>query len=106
MSSESGRRRPPRLAATGLVPLVLLASLGCGLKGDPLPPIRPPEPAAEEVSAETEDPTEDSAEGEDEENAESEDEDPDADDSDGADGEPEAEDGDGEEDGSGAKGPA
>ncbi|MYA07715.1 MAG: hypothetical protein F4060_16850 [Holophagales bacterium] len=54
MSSEHGRRRPLRLAATGAVLLVLLASLGCGLKGDPLPPIRPPEPVAEEVPVETE----------------------------------------------------
>ncbi len=54
MSSEHGRRRPLRPAATGAAVLVLLASLGCGLKGDPLPPIRPAEPAAEEVSAEAE----------------------------------------------------
>lgn len=54
MSSESSWRRllPPRGPA--LVPLVLLASLGCGLKGDPLPPMRPPEPVPEEVPAETE----------------------------------------------------
>lgn len=81
MSSEPARRRPPRLAATGLVLLVLLASLGCGLKGDPLPPIRPPEPAAEEVPAEI-----------------------DAADEEGEDSEPEGEDSDGEEDGHRAQG--
>jgi len=81
MSSESGRRRPPRLAATGLVLLVLLASLGCGLKGDPLPPIRPPEPVAEEVPAEI-----------------------DAADEEGEDSEPEGEDSAGEEDGNRAQG--
>ena len=37
-----------------MVLLVLLASLGCGLKGDPLPPIRPPEPEAEADTAATE----------------------------------------------------
>ena len=82
MSSESGGRWPlrpgarlasrrvervptasasdARSAAFRLVPLalcvllVLPGTLACGLKGDPLPPIRPPEPAAEEVPAETE----------------------------------------------------
>lgn len=62
---------------------VLLASLGCGLKGDPLPPIRPPEPVVEEVPAGTE------ATGEGSEDAESE-----------------AEDGDDEEDGDSAQGAA
>lgn len=52
MSSESSRRRLlPPLGPAVVLP-VLLASLGCGLKGDPLPPIRPPEPVAEEVPAE------------------------------------------------------
>jgi len=61
MSSESGSRRLLRPGArvrfarcASLALLVLLGSLGCGLKGDPLPPIRPPEPATEEVPAETE----------------------------------------------------
>ena len=81
MSSESAKRRPPRLAATGAVLLVLLASLGCGLKGDPLPPIRPPEPVVEEVPTETE-----------------------ATDEESEDSEPEADDSDGEEDGERAQG--
>ena len=83
MSSEHGRRRPLRLAATGAAVLVLLASLGCGLKGDPLPPIRPAEPAAEEVPAEVE-----------------------ATDEESDDSEPEADDGDEEEDGDSAQGAA
>ncbi len=83
MSSECRKRRPLRLAATGTVLLVLLASLGCGLKGDPLPPIRPPEPAAEGVPAEAEATSEESE-----------------------DSEPEADDGDEEEDGDSAQGAA
>ena len=101
MSSEAGRpsesrnRRPLRLATAVAILLVLLGSQGCGLKGDPLPPIRPPEPAAEEVAAETE--------GADEESQGSE--------SAAADGEEDGEaeeDGEGqaEEDGEGAQGPA
>ncbi len=91
MSSEPGRsfasrsRRPLRVATVGGVLLVLLASLGCGLKGDPLPPIRPPEPEAETDTAATGPEeavsTEDAGE------------------------EPEADDGDGEEDGDGAQRP-
>lgn len=135
MSSEAGRgrsRRAVATVATAAILLVPLASSGCGLKGDPLPPLRPPEPAEEEVQAGTKAATEDSAEGEDDadatvgesgegeasENAESEDADPEADDSHGADAEPEADDsdgedadseaddGEGEEDGGGAQGPA
>ena len=89
MSSEPGRsfasrsRRPLRVAAVGGVLLVLLASLGCGLKGDPLPPIRPPEPEAEADTA--------AAEPEETESAEDADEEP--------------EDGDAEEDGDGAQRP-
>lgn len=83
MSSEYRGHRPRRLAATGAVLLVLLLSLGCGLKGDPLPPIRPPDPVPEEVPAETETTDE-----------ESEDSEPGADDSDD------------EEDGDSAQGPA
>ena len=76
MSSESGRpsesrnRRPLRLATAVAILLVLLGSPGCGLKGDPLPPIRPPEPAAEEVSAEESEASEPTADDEDEENGE------------------------------------
>ncbi|MDE2850904.1 MAG: hypothetical protein OXP74_09865 [Acidobacteriota bacterium] len=54
MSSESSRLRLLPPLGPAVVLSVLLASLGCGLKGDPLPPIRPPEPVAEEVPAETE----------------------------------------------------
>ena len=53
MFSESSRRLLPPLGPA-VVLLVLLLSLGCGLKGDPLPPIRPPESVPEEVPAETE----------------------------------------------------
>ncbi len=94
MSSEPGRpsesrnRRRLRLAAVGGVLLVLLASLGCGLKGDPLPPIRPPEPEAEAESAEDagEEPEADGGGGEDDDDSEEE--------------------GDAEEDGEGAQRPA
>lgn len=91
MSSESGgpfasrNRRPLRLAALAVVLAVLLASLGCGLKGDPLPPIRPPEPEAEADTA--------AAEPEEAESAED------------AGEEPETDDGNGEEDGDGAQRP-
>lgn len=71
MSSEASRRRLLPPLGRALVLVILLLSLGCGLKGDPLPPIRPPEPVAEEAPADTE------ATGE-----ESEDSDPAADDSD------------------------
>ena len=76
MSSESGRpsesrnRRPLRLATAVAILLVLLGSQGCGLKGDPLPPIRRPEPAAEEVSAEESDASEPTADDGDEEDGE------------------------------------
>ena len=98
MSSESGGRWPlrpgarlasrrveraptasasdARSAAFRLVPfalcvlLVLPGTLACGLKGDPLPPIRPPEPAAEEVPAEESEASEPTADDEDEENGE------------------------------------
>ncbi len=98
MSSEPGRsfasrsRRPLRVATVGGVVLVLLASLGCGLKGDPLPPIRPPEPEAEADSA--------AAEPEGAERAEDAGEEPEADDGDGEDDE------DSEEEGEGAQRPA
>ena len=114
MCSEADRLGPLRTAAAAIL-LVPLVSLGCGLKGDPLPPLRPPEPAEEEVPAGTEDAAEASAEGEDADsgadNDDGEDAEPEAEDNDGEDGEPEADndrhgDGDGEEDGSGAKGPA
>lgn len=81
MSSESRRRRLLPSLGPAVVLLVLLVSLGCGLKGDPLPPIRPPEPVAEEVPAETE-----------------------ATDEESEDSEPEAGDSDGEEDGERAQG--
>ena len=133
MSSESGGRWPlrpgarlasrrveraptasasdARSVAFRLVPfalcvlLVLPGTLACGLKGDPLPPIRPPEPAAEEVPAETEgtaDVSEGSepaaGDGEGEDDGEGQDEE----DSDGEeDGEGQA-----EEDGEGAQGSA
>ena len=86
-SSESRKRRRLRLAVTGMVLLVLLASLGCGLKGDPLPPIRPPEPEAEADTAE--------AAGEN----------PEADDGDSEEEGDGEEDGDDEEDGGGAQRP-
>ena len=97
--------RDARLAAVRLVPfalcvlLLLPGSLGCGLKGDPLPPIRPPEPAAEEVPAETEGAAEESegsepAAGDDEAEEDGE-----------GHGEEDAE-SPGEEDGEGAQGPA
>ncbi len=97
MSSEPARsfasrsRRPLRLATVGGVLLVLLASLGCGLKGDPLPPIRPPEPEAETDTAATG--------PEEAESAEDAGEEPEADDGNGE------EDGDDEEDGGGAQRP-
>ena len=85
MLSEPRNRRPLRLAAMAVVLAVLFASLGCGLKGDPLPPLRPPEPEAQADAAEAES------------------EDPESPDDAGE--EPEADDGDGEEDGDGAQGP-
>jgi predicted small lipoprotein YifL len=83
--SESRNRRPLRLAALAVVLAVLLTSLGCGLKGDPLPPLRPPEPDAEAdaAGAEAEDPESPDDAGE----------------------EPGADDGDSEEDGDGAQRP-
>lgn len=83
MSSESSRRRLLPPLGLALVLPILLASLGCGLKGDPLPPIRPPEPVADEVPAEAE-PTDEESE----------------------DSEPGADDSDDEEDGDSAQGPA
>ena len=84
MSSESSRRRLlPPLGLALVLPVPPSASLGCGLKGDPLPPIRPPEPVADEVPAEAE-PTDEESE----------------------DSEPGADDSDDEEDGDSAQGPA
>ena len=104
MSSEPGRsfasrsRRPLRVATVGGVLLVLLASLGCGLKGDPLPPIRPPDPEAEADSA--------AAEPEGAESAEDAGEEPETGDGGGEDDEDSEEEGDAEEDGEGAQRPA
>lgn len=97
-SSESRKRRRLRLAAVSGVLLVLLASLGCGLKGDPLPPIRPPEPEAETDTAATG--------PEEAESAENAGEEPETDDGGGEDDEDSEEEGDAEEDGEGAQRPA
>lgn len=96
--------RPVRFAPSALLALLVLpGSLGCGLKGDPLPPIRPPEPAAEEVPAEAEGAAEESegsepaaGDGEGEDDGEGEED---------SEAEEDAE-GPGEEDGEGAQGSA
>ncbi len=100
-SSESRSRRPLRVATVGGVLLVLLASLGCGLKGDPLPPIRPPDPVTEaEADADAAE-----TESEDAESAEDTGEEPEAEDGGSEDDEDSEEDGDDEEDGGGAQRP-
>lgn len=95
-----------RFAPSALLALLVLpGTLACGLKGDPLPPIRPPEPAAEEVPAETEG-TADVSEGSEPAAGDGEaEEDGEGQGDEDSDGEEDAE-SPGEEDGEGAQGPA
>ncbi len=52
MSSRPRHRHPIGPAAIVAVLLVLLAATGCGRKGDPLPPLREPNPIAETAPGE------------------------------------------------------
>ena len=52
MSSRPRHRHPIGPAAIVAVLLVLLAATGCGRKGDPLPPLREPDPIAETAPGE------------------------------------------------------
>ncbi len=54
MSCRSSYRGPIGLAAIVAVLLILIAAAGCGRKGDPLPPLREPEPVAEAAPGEEE----------------------------------------------------
>ncbi len=52
MSSRPRHRHPIGPAAIVAVLLTLLAATGCGRKGDPLPPLREPDPIAETAPGE------------------------------------------------------
>ena len=54
MSCSSSHRHPIGPAAIVAVLLALMAATGCGRKGDPLPPLREPDPIAESVPSEPE----------------------------------------------------
>ena len=54
MSSRPRHRHPIGPAAIVAVLLTLLAATGCGRKGDPLPPLREPDPIAESAPSEPE----------------------------------------------------
>ena len=54
MSCSPRHRRPIGPAAIIAVLLTLLAATGCGRKGDPLPPLREPDPIAETAPNEAE----------------------------------------------------
>ena len=54
MSCRPRYRHPIGPVAIVVVLLTLLAATGCGRKGDPLPPLREPDPIAESAPSEAE----------------------------------------------------
>ncbi len=74
MSSRPRHRHPIGPAATVAVLLTLLPATGCGRKGDPLPPLREPDPIAEtelsEPAAADSEPSEAEADDEDDDDGE------------------------------------
>ena len=54
MSCSPRHRHPIGPAAIVAVLLALMAATGCGRKGDPLPPLREPDPIAESAPSEAE----------------------------------------------------
>ena len=69
MSCRATNRSPIGLTVIVAVLLTLMATTGCGRKGDPLPPLREPEPVTETAPGEAVSAEDETAEPEEEEAA-------------------------------------